>query len=191
MSPWDHEYRHASMCKWHTPKVWWRASVFTKAEFWGKNGKSKICLREELQVTMHIFFSRQIQYEILLLITEHPFWRWWVDNLKHSKENYFPKQLPFQSNRSACAWFQDQNTANNRNLFKHPMSVCGFCVWPFLPSTNHAKCFFYSFHCLALQRVMSMGEQTVRWCMYLRKLFALLSLLPLSCGMAFLKLSPF
>lgn len=28
--------------------------------------------RERLQVPMHIFFSRQIQYKMLLLITVHP-----------------------------------------------------------------------------------------------------------------------
>ena len=100
-----------------------------KSSILRKNGKSKIWLREEkkLQVTMHIFFSRQIQYKMLLLITAHPFWWWWADNLKHSKENYFPKKLTFQSNHSTCAWFQDRSTANSRKLFPFQTSHACLC----------------------------------------------------------------
>jgi len=38
-----------------------------------KNGKSKIWLGEKKNFKLHIFFSRQIQYKMLLLITVHPF----------------------------------------------------------------------------------------------------------------------
>lgn len=93
--------------------------------------KNLVERRQKLEVTMHIYFSRQIQYKMLLLITVHPFWRWWVDNLKHSKENDFPKKLTFQSNHSACAWFRDWSTANNRNLF------------PFQASHTTCLCFVY------------------------------------------------
>lgn len=75
-------------------------------------------------------------------------------------------------------------------LSKHPVQVSVMSIWPFLPSTNHAKCLPYSSHCLALQGEMSIEEQTVSWCVYLRKLSDL-SVPPLTCGTVFLKPSLF
>lgn len=92
---------------------------------------------EKLQVTMHIFFSRQTQYKMLLLITVYPFWRWWVDNLKHSKENDFLKKLTFQSNHLACAWFWGWSTANNRNLFPFQASHARLCFVHLAFLTKH------------------------------------------------------
>jgi len=71
------------------------------------------------------------------------------------------------------------------------MHVSALYIWSFLPSTDHAKSFLYSSRHLALQREMSMEHQSVSWCVYLKKLFALLSMLPLTCGRVFLKLSLF
>lgn len=72
-------------------------------------------------------------------------------------------------------------------LSKHPMQVSVLYIWPSLPRTNDAKSLSYSSHCLALQ----MGEQTVSWGVYFKKLSDLLSVLSLTCGTVFLKPSLF
>lgn len=141
---------------------------------------------------MHIFFSRQTQYKMLLLITVYPFRRWWVDNLKHSKENDFPKKLTFKATTQHVHGSEVgvQQIIETCFLFKLPMHVCVLYIWPFVAITNSAKCLLCCFTAW-LFRGGYPWESKLSAGVRLQKLFTLLSMLPLTYGTTFLKLSLF
>lgn len=156
-----------------------RKNEKSKMEFWGEKKLKLPCTYFSVGR-----YSTECCYYSLYPLFEGGGWTTWNTQQKMISE----RELTFQGNHSVCAWFQDWSTANKRTLFPFRASHASLLyIWPFLPSTNHAKFLSYSSHCLALQREMSMGEQTVSWCVYLKKLFDILSMLPLTCGTVFLK----
>lgn len=98
---------------------------------------------------MHIFFSRQIQYKMLLLITVHPFALKVVGGQPETfRRKWFFKGTEFpEQPLSICMILRLEFYQRTENyfLFKHPLHVCVLCVWPFLPSSNRAKSLLYFF----------------------------------------------
>lgn len=98
---------------------------------------------------MHIFFSRQIQYKMLLLITAHPFALKVVGGQPETfRRKWFFKGTDFpEQPLSICMvlTLDFYQRTENYFLFKHPLHVCVLCVWPFLSSSNHAKSLVYFF----------------------------------------------
>lgn len=159
-----------------------------------KNGKSKMWFlgEKKLKLLCTYFsvgrYSTECCYYSLYTLFEGGGWTTWNTQKKMiSQWSWLSK--------AATQYVHDykigvQQIKESCFLSKHPMQVSVLYVWPFLPSTNRAKCPQYSTHCLALQREMSMAEQTVIWFVYLIKLSDL-SMLPLTCGTVFLKPSLF
>lgn len=139
MSPWDHEYHRVSMCDGTYQRCDDKPQSAQKQYFEEKwKIKNGVLRGEKAEVAMHIFFSRQIQYRMLLLLAVPPFWRWWVDNLKYSTENDFREGADFP--RQPLSYVHDSKTGVQQIkepcfLSEHPMQVSCFVYLAFL--TKH------------------------------------------------------
>lgn len=158
-----------------------------------KSGKSKMWFlgEKKLKLLCTYFsvgrYSTECCYYSLYTLFEGGGWTTWNTQKMISQWSWLSKAATQYVHDSKIGVQQIKGSCF---LSKHPMQVSVLYIWPFLPSTNRAKCPQYSSHCLALQREMSMAEQTVIWFVYLIKLSDL-SMLPLTCGTVFLKPSLF